>query len=98
MPSYVLLLNFQEHLKIEDRWLVNGVHYSKTLDAWLKQYDENYEALKPILESTYGRRKNALSKGNEFFFHSIYSNSRKGQVREMVGELENVLPRLFRDF
>lgn len=55
MPSQDLLLNFQDRLVLEDQWAVNGVHYSKTLEAWLKLFDEKYVSeIKPIFEATYG--------------------------------------------
>ncbi len=54
MPSHDLLLRFPEHLQIEDSWLVNGKHYSRTLDAWLQRHDDNYAAIRPILDKTYG--------------------------------------------
>ncbi len=41
---------------LEDQWAVNGVHYSKTLEAWLKLFDEKYVSqIKPIFEATYGK-------------------------------------------
>ena len=40
MPSKDLLLNFAKDLQIEDQWVVNGVHYSKTLEDWLKKQDK----------------------------------------------------------
>lgn len=54
MPSHDLLLHFQEDLQIVQRWVVNGQHYSKTLEAWLKKLDANIKQIWPILETTYG--------------------------------------------
>lgn len=55
MPSHELLVHFQDHVKLEDIWKVNGIHYAKTLDAWLQRFDQNQDTLRPIIESTYGQ-------------------------------------------
>lgn len=55
MPSHDLLLYFQDELKIERHWKVNGNHYARTSEAWLRTMDENRQAITPILEKTYGR-------------------------------------------
>lgn len=54
MPSHSLLLNFQEHLRLEDQWGVSGTHYARTLDAWLDRMDSNMIVVQPILVKTYG--------------------------------------------
>jgi cyclopropane-fatty-acyl-phospholipid synthase len=55
MPSENLLLEFQEHLKIQHHWWVSGQHYEKTSNHWLDGMDQNKAALMPILESCYGK-------------------------------------------
>jgi cyclopropane-fatty-acyl-phospholipid synthase len=54
MPAFDTLLHFQERLKIEQRWLVNGVHYQKTLDAWLRKTDQHQGDILKIFTATYG--------------------------------------------
>ncbi len=39
MPSHELMTRFQGDLVLQDRWVVNGTHYAKTLVAWLAQLD-----------------------------------------------------------
>ncbi len=54
MPSHNLFRNYDKHIKIEQDWQLSGIHYKKTLDAWL----HNMEAAKPkvleIFRKTYG--------------------------------------------
>jgi cyclopropane-fatty-acyl-phospholipid synthase len=55
MPSDDLFLYFQKDMRISNHWIVNGKHYEKTANEWLKNMDENRDRIMPILESTYGR-------------------------------------------
>nr|XP_043629186.1 (S)-coclaurine N-methyltransferase-like [Erigeron canadensis] len=55
MPSANLLLYFQDDVSVVDHWLVNGKHYAQTSEEWLKRMDKNIKAIKPIMESTYGK-------------------------------------------
>ncbi|MCX6124773.1 MAG: class I SAM-dependent methyltransferase [Proteobacteria bacterium] len=41
MPAFSLPLNFQEHLKIEQQWKVDGTHYGRTSEEWLLKLDRN---------------------------------------------------------
>jgi cyclopropane-fatty-acyl-phospholipid synthase len=54
MPSDDLLFHLQDHLTVEKHWQVNGLHYSKTAAAWLKNLDESREPLLPVFQDTYG--------------------------------------------
>ncbi len=54
MPSHDLLLHFQEDLRIEQQWAVNGSHYERTSNAWLANMDANREDAFPLLRETYG--------------------------------------------
>jgi cyclopropane-fatty-acyl-phospholipid synthase len=54
MPSFDLPSRFPEHLEVVEQWRVNGMHYSRTLEAWLDAMDENRESLTPVFAATYG--------------------------------------------
>ena len=54
MPSENLLLNFQDHLKLEQQWWVDGRHYEKTSNHWLAGMDAQRDAIMRIFSQTYG--------------------------------------------
>lgn len=54
MPSDDIFSYFQDHLKLEQHWQVNGTHYQKTSEQWLKNMDNNKDKIIPILKATYG--------------------------------------------
>lgn len=54
MPARDLFLAFDDDLVAEERWWLEGGHYARTLEAWLRQYDERAAAIRPILQATYG--------------------------------------------
>jgi cyclopropane-fatty-acyl-phospholipid synthase len=54
MPSDDLLLYFQEDLKLQEHWQLDGRHYSQTSEHWLQNMDKNRAAIEPILAQTYG--------------------------------------------
>ncbi len=59
MPSLDLFGKYDEDLQIESQWIVNGVHYSRTCEAWLQKLD----ARKPELTAIFTKdQSNAEAK------------------------------------
>ena len=56
MPSAELFLHFQDDLVLEDRWLIDGRHYQKTLEAWLVRHDSNRDRIRSLFEGVYGAK------------------------------------------
>jgi cyclopropane-fatty-acyl-phospholipid synthase len=54
MPSDGLPYHFSSHLGVERHWRVNGMHYSRTLEAWLAAMDAAREDLMPLFHEVYG--------------------------------------------
>ena len=54
MPSRDLLPRFQEHLRLEEQWFLNGRHYQRTLEAWLHRQDQQRDTILPLFRETYG--------------------------------------------
>lgn len=56
MPSSTLLISAAEGiLHCEDRWFVNGIHYSKTLEAWLDKQDAHKAEVMQTFRECYGK-------------------------------------------
>ena len=60
MPSADTLLYFQNKLQIEERYLVNGLHYYKTCNDWLKNQDKHRNTIIDLFKKTYGTSDKAL--------------------------------------
>jgi cyclopropane-fatty-acyl-phospholipid synthase len=54
MPSDDLLLHFQRDVQLTGHWIVNGRHYERTCNEWLRKMDENKAAVVALLEELYG--------------------------------------------
>lgn len=54
MPSDHLFHYFNDDMVVKKHWRVNGKHYEKTSNNWLKRMDQNEESIIPILKETYG--------------------------------------------
>ncbi|MEM6797280.1 MAG: cyclopropane-fatty-acyl-phospholipid synthase family protein, partial [Acidobacteriota bacterium] len=54
MPSADFFSHFDDHLRVAERWLVPGLHYERTSNAWLERMDAREGIVRPILRRTYG--------------------------------------------
>jgi cyclopropane-fatty-acyl-phospholipid synthase len=68
MPSDDLPYHFPSHLSVARHWRVSGVHYSRTLEAWLDRMDAARGPLMPVFRSVYGNdAKRWYSRWRMFF-------------------------------
>lgn len=54
MPSRDLLPRFQDDLRLEDQWHLNGRHYQRTCEAWLANQYRHRDAIMAVFRDTYG--------------------------------------------
>jgi len=54
MPASDTLLWFQDDLRIEQRWQVDGTHYERTANHWLENQDAAREEVMGVLREAYG--------------------------------------------
>jgi len=60
MPSDDLLLHFQRDLVLSGHWRISGLHYGRTLRAWLDKLDQNESEVRKVLAGAYGAEKETL--------------------------------------
>ncbi len=54
MPAHDLLPQFQDDLKLVADWKVNGTHYRRTAEHWLRNMDAHRAEILPLFAATYG--------------------------------------------
>lgn len=54
MPSHDLLPRFQDHLRLVRDWQLDGTHYQRTAEHWLRNMDANRPAILALFAQTYG--------------------------------------------
>jgi cyclopropane-fatty-acyl-phospholipid synthase len=56
MPSDHLLLYFQDDLRIERHWVVEGTHYKRTAEDWLANLDRTRDDILTLFKRVYGEK------------------------------------------
>jgi cyclopropane-fatty-acyl-phospholipid synthase len=54
MPSEDLFARVQDVLEIEGQWRLDGTHYQRTAEAWLRNMDRHRPEIEQLLARTYG--------------------------------------------
>jgi cyclopropane-fatty-acyl-phospholipid synthase len=60
MPAFDTFSHFQNDLKLELDWKVNGKHYERTSNQWLENTDAHREDILVLFKQTYGEKKAAI--------------------------------------
>ena len=60
MPSENLLNNFQDDLRLENHWTVNGQHYANTCEAWLSKMDANLPSISKMFADDLGSKEGSI--------------------------------------
>ncbi len=55
MPSDGLMRHFNDDLVIKKHWVVNGKHYERTAEAWLRNMDNHRKDIISIFQKVYGK-------------------------------------------
>lgn len=54
MPAHDLLAHFQGGLRLRQDWKINGSHYRRTAEHWLRNMERNRDKVMQVFEETYG--------------------------------------------
>jgi cyclopropane-fatty-acyl-phospholipid synthase len=54
MPATDTLLWFQRDLQVEQQWQLDGTHYQRTANDWLRNQDHHQDAVMEVLRRFYG--------------------------------------------
>jgi cyclopropane-fatty-acyl-phospholipid synthase len=57
MPSDDLLYHFSDLFRVVQHDKVNGIHYSKTAEAWLQNQDKNKDVILDLFTKHYGKKE-----------------------------------------
>jgi cyclopropane-fatty-acyl-phospholipid synthase len=98
MPSDDLLLHFQDHFTVKQHWNISGLHYHKTLEAWIDNHKQRKTKILDLFGQTYSPDQ-ALARwvAWKIFFLACselfrYNDGREWGVSHYLFEKRNVAP------
>ena len=68
MPSHGLVRELGKPFVVEADWRWNGMHYRRTAEHWLENFDANVEAIGAILHEVYGSEAKLWARRWRLFF------------------------------
>ena len=71
MPSNELFLYNCAPLHVENHWIVNGMNYEKTSNAWLENMDRNIREVRVIFKEVYGEESEKYIQYWRIFFMAV---------------------------
>lgn len=75
MPSFDLFAHFQQHVTLQQYWWVNGNHYARTCEHWLKTQDRNqrkHNSIKLLRQDAHKKGSNAIEGEKTFYRFRIF--------------------------
>lgn len=71
MPSERLIRQFSDCFTVEAEWRWSGEHYRRTAADWLRNYDDNADAVTTVLQRVYGRDADLWRRRWRLFFLAV---------------------------
>ena len=71
MPSHGLVRAFDDVFEVEQEWRWSGIHYARTAEAWLDNFDCNRAAIMDVLRPVYGDDAVLWARRWRLFFLSV---------------------------
>ncbi len=68
MPSHHLIRQYGDLFAVEKEWRWSGVHYERTANDWLKNFDANRAAIEAVLSPVYGDETRLWMRRWRWFF------------------------------
>ena len=54
MPSHNLIRQYADLFEVEQDWRWSGIHYQRTADDWLNNFDNNVDEIRGLMKEVYG--------------------------------------------
>jgi cyclopropane-fatty-acyl-phospholipid synthase len=68
MPSHHLIRQYADLFTVEKEWRWSGVHYQRTAEDWLTNFDANRREIEAVLRPVYGRQTRLWMRRWRWFF------------------------------